>query len=146
MVHGRSTKRRLERGDPAYLCFCGIANFKRFKLGFDREFFVGTCALAGTHLIAVPTALRTAYARVAETVAPTRTLENGLFVAYANLAGHEGAWQYCGLNCIAGPDGATLARAGAGEEIIAAEIDLGRIARARAHIPYLGDRRPELYA
>ena len=28
-------------GDPVYLCFCGIANFKQFKLGFDREFFVG---------------------------------------------------------------------------------------------------------
>src|SRR5690606_14339323 len=25
-----------------YLCFCGIANFKNYKLGFDREFFVGS--------------------------------------------------------------------------------------------------------
>jgi Xaa-Pro aminopeptidase len=24
------------------MCFCGIANFKQFKLGFDRQFFVGT--------------------------------------------------------------------------------------------------------
>ena len=29
-------------GDPAYSCFCGIANFKPFKLGSDREFFIGT--------------------------------------------------------------------------------------------------------
>ena len=42
MVHRRSTVRRLRRGDPIYLCFCGIANFKHFKLGFDREYFV-TC-------------------------------------------------------------------------------------------------------
>jgi len=42
MVHGRSTTKRLERGDPVYLCFCGIANFKQLKLGFDREFFVGS--------------------------------------------------------------------------------------------------------
>ena len=41
MVHRRSTVRRLGRGDPVYLCFCGIANFKQFKLGFDREYFVG---------------------------------------------------------------------------------------------------------
>jgi Xaa-Pro aminopeptidase len=41
MVHGRSTVKRLVKGDPVYLCFCGIANFKQFKLGFDREFFVG---------------------------------------------------------------------------------------------------------
>jgi Xaa-Pro dipeptidase len=40
MVHRRSTVRRLQTGDPVYLCFCGIANYKQFKLGFDREFFV----------------------------------------------------------------------------------------------------------
>jgi Xaa-Pro aminopeptidase len=42
MVHGRSTVKRLKKGDPVYLCFCGVANFKHFKLGFDREFFVGS--------------------------------------------------------------------------------------------------------
>ena len=41
MVHRRSNVRRLQPGDPVYLCFCGIANFKQYKLGFDREFFVG---------------------------------------------------------------------------------------------------------
>ena len=41
MAHRRSTLRTIRRGDPVYLCFCGIANFKQFKLGFDREFFVG---------------------------------------------------------------------------------------------------------
>lgn len=40
MVHRRSTVRRIQRGDPVYMCFCGIANFKQFKLGFDREYFV----------------------------------------------------------------------------------------------------------
>lgn len=42
MVHRRSSKKRIAKGDPVYLCFCGIANFKNYKLGFDREFFVGT--------------------------------------------------------------------------------------------------------
>ena len=42
MVHRRSSTRRIQRGDPVYFCFCGIANFKHFKLGFDREFWVGT--------------------------------------------------------------------------------------------------------
>lgn len=42
MVHRRSTTRRIQRGDPIYLCYCGIANFKEFKLGFDRLYFVGT--------------------------------------------------------------------------------------------------------
>lgn len=42
MVHRRSTVKRLEEGDPIYFCFCGVANFKQFKLGFDREFFLGS--------------------------------------------------------------------------------------------------------
>jgi Xaa-Pro dipeptidase len=42
MVHRRSSTKLLERGDAVYLCFCGIANFRNFKLGFDREFFVGS--------------------------------------------------------------------------------------------------------
>lgn len=41
MTHMHPTVRRLERFDPIYLCFCPIAHFKQFKLGFDREYFVG---------------------------------------------------------------------------------------------------------
>ncbi len=41
MTHRHPTVRRLERGDPVYLCFCCIAHFKQLKLGFDREYFVG---------------------------------------------------------------------------------------------------------
>ncbi|MDX1710633.1 MAG: Xaa-Pro peptidase family protein [Rhodovibrionaceae bacterium] len=41
MVHRRSTVRRIAAGEPVYLCYCGIANFKQFKLGFDRQYFVG---------------------------------------------------------------------------------------------------------
>jgi Xaa-Pro aminopeptidase len=40
-VHRRSNVRRLEHGDPVYMCFCGMVNFKQYKLGFDREFFIG---------------------------------------------------------------------------------------------------------
>jgi len=42
MVHRRSTVKRLAPGDPVYFCFCGIANFKQMKLGFDREFFLAS--------------------------------------------------------------------------------------------------------
>ncbi len=41
MVHRRSSVKQIRSGDPVYMCFCGIANFKQFKLGFDREFFLG---------------------------------------------------------------------------------------------------------
>ena len=41
MVHRRPTLRRIEKGDPIYMCFCPFTLFKQIKLGFDREFFVG---------------------------------------------------------------------------------------------------------
>ena len=42
MVHRRSSVRELKRGDPIYMCFCGMIDFKNYKLGFDREFFIGS--------------------------------------------------------------------------------------------------------
>ncbi len=41
ICHRRNSVRRIQKGDPVYLCFCSIAQFKQFKLGFDREWFVG---------------------------------------------------------------------------------------------------------
>ena len=41
MVHRRASTRLLQRGDPVYFCFCNMAQFKQYKLGFDRMFFVG---------------------------------------------------------------------------------------------------------
>jgi len=31
----------MKRGEPVFLCFCGMTNFHRFKLGFDRTFWIG---------------------------------------------------------------------------------------------------------
>ncbi len=42
MVHRRSSVRRLQKGDPVYFCFCGMVNFKHYKLGFDRNFFMAS--------------------------------------------------------------------------------------------------------
>ena len=41
MGHRRSTMRRIQRGKPVFMCFCGIAQFKHMKPGFDRTFYVG---------------------------------------------------------------------------------------------------------
>jgi len=40
MVHRRSSTKLLQKGDPVYFCFCNMAQFKQYKLGFDRMFFV----------------------------------------------------------------------------------------------------------
>jgi len=41
MVHRRASVRRYETADPVYFCFCNMAQFKQYKLGFDRMFHVG---------------------------------------------------------------------------------------------------------
>ncbi|MGB0846507.1 MAG: M24 family metallopeptidase [Thiolinea sp.] len=40
MVHRRASVKALDVGDPVYFCFCNMAQFKQYKLGFDRMFFV----------------------------------------------------------------------------------------------------------
>ena len=39
--HHRASTRVMQHGDPVFLCFCGMTNFHRFKLGFDRTFWIG---------------------------------------------------------------------------------------------------------
>jgi Xaa-Pro aminopeptidase len=40
-THHRATTRTMRHGEPVFLCFCGMTNFHRFKLGFDRTFWIG---------------------------------------------------------------------------------------------------------
>jgi Xaa-Pro dipeptidase len=42
--HHRASTRIMKRGEPVFLCFCGMTNFHRFKLGFDRTFWIGEVA------------------------------------------------------------------------------------------------------
>lgn len=41
--HHRASTRIMRHGEPVFLCFCGMTNFHRFKLGFDRTFWIGEC-------------------------------------------------------------------------------------------------------
>ena len=41
MVHRRASVRSYELADPVYFCFCNMAQFKQYKLGFDRMFHIG---------------------------------------------------------------------------------------------------------
>jgi len=40
MVHRRASVKAYQRADPVYFCFCNMAQFKQYKLGFDRMFHV----------------------------------------------------------------------------------------------------------
>lgn len=123
-----------------------------FRIGmlicYDVEFpeWVRVLALEGVDLIAVPTALPRSDAnrRVARSMIRTRALENGVFVAYADLCGEDGLYRYQGLSAIVGPDGEDLARGGAAPCLLIADLDKSRYP-TDAVDPYLEDRRSEIY-
>ncbi|PZU23208.1 MAG: nitrilase [Shinella sp.] len=116
---------------------------------YDVEFpeFVRSAALAGAELLIVPTALAASEANrmIPDRIVPARALENQTFVIYADLCGSDGVLDYEGHSVICSPDGAHLARAGRGEALITADLDRNLYASSIAELPYLAERRPELY-
>ncbi|MCP4878106.1 MAG: hypothetical protein GY896_21850 [Gammaproteobacteria bacterium] len=76
---------------------------------------------------------------VASQVVPTRAFENGVWLAYANHAGHENSFNYLGASKIVAPDGRIEAEAGAEEALITASIDTQRVRAAQQRLPYLRD-------
>jgi predicted amidohydrolase len=102
-------------------------------------------ALAGADILLIPTAQMEPYEQVARHVIPARAYENQLYVAYANHSGSDDGLDYIGLSSICGPDGAVLAAAGKGEEIIYATASAGHQSKVRKTDTLITDRRPELY-
>ncbi len=106
---------------------------------YDVEFpeYVRQAALDGADLIIAPTALRSMWRFVADTMLPTRAFENGVYVLYANHAGEEGNCEYLGRSVILGPDGKEHARADDGEALISATLERSAVLAARATLPYV---------
>ncbi len=128
-----------------------VAELNGAKIGllicYDIEFPepARRLALAGADIILIPTAQMEPYERVARHVIPTRAYENQAYVAYANHSGAENGLGYIGLSSICGPDGAVLAMAGAGEEMLFADTAPAHQDAVRKADPFFKDRRPELY-
>lgn len=108
---------------------------------YDAEFpeTVRALAQAGAQLIIVPTALYEDWSIVAETIMPTRAMENGVWLIYANHAGVENGEHYLGASCIISPQGNDAARAGTEEQLIMAELDVESVTVAQQRLPYLKD-------
>lgn len=100
---------------------------------------VRIAAARGAEFVVVPTALVDQWGVVAERVVPARAFENGVWLAYANHAGHENGLDYLGGSKIVAPDGRIEADAGPQEELIVATIDPQRVKAAQQRLPYLRD-------
>jgi omega-amidase len=70
-----------------------------------------------------------------------RAIENQAYVVGVNRVGEGGRLGYSGDSMIIDPFGEVVAQAGAGEAIIAADVDPARVWSVRAEYPFLQDRR-----
>ena len=117
-------------------------------------------ALRGAKLILVPTANTDPYTTTV--LVRARSYENHVFVAYANKLGNEDAivsndnttrtMKFCGMSCITAPNGQFLQEAAntiANDDqhytIIYSEIKPQEFEEDEQSLPYLKDRRPEMY-
>lgn len=136
----------------------GNTGFPVFDLGFakvgiaicyDRHFpeHMRALTLGGAELILVPTATSTPIlGEIWELEMRAAAVANQVFVAVANRVGREGEMEFFGRSFVVDPLGEVISRAeGEREELLVAELDLGAIERARQLLPFLRDRRPEVY-
>jgi predicted amidohydrolase len=93
------------------------------------------------NISASPTTSRPSFQRVM----PARAVENGVFLAYANMVGVHGSLVFGGGSVIYGPRGDALVSAKELEEdVVEHEVDFADIEVARRFRPLLRDSRPEI--
>ncbi len=86
-THHRASTRVMKHGEPVFLCFCGMTNFHRFKLGFDRTFWIGE--IADPSQQAVYEVAVASQKAALEVLGPGVTAEN-VHAAYAEVIQGEG--------------------------------------------------------
>ena len=153
-------------------CFFEADYFEEGNLGFS-VFKAGNCkiaplicydqwfpeaarsvALMGADIIFYPTAIATVHGveqaegnwqEARENAMRGHAIANGIVVAAANRCGTEGKMDFWGGSFVCDAFGKTLARAGAGEEVLFAEVDLGHSEMVRKGWKFREKRRPETY-
>jgi predicted amidohydrolase len=108
-------------------------------------------ALGGASIMCVPVACASAPTKeVFQLELRAHAVFNAMFVVCANRVGREGSGDlskdYYGLSAIYQPDGEVAVQARSeGAEVVFAEVDLASVAERRQRLPFLRDRRPQLY-
>jgi predicted amidohydrolase len=129
----------------------GLVDFRGVRVAtmicYDVEFpeTVRAAALAGAHLVAVPTAQMEPFSYVAEQLVRTRAWENQVYVAYVDHDGVEEDLRYVGRSSIVAPDAAVLDSVEHGTRLIYADVDPDVVLVQQQANPYLADRRAPLY-
>ena len=143
---GAEERTHFRAGKPAeLLSLCSMRFGLMICYDIDFPELARSQALAGADAIISISATTVPYHVVPRHLIPARAYENQLFFIFVNRAGAENGLHYVGESCIAAPDGSTVARCGAGEELLLGTIDVAAYdGYRRAHL-YKGERRPDLY-
>ena len=126
-------RRRLIAGEPPAVARSGVATLAPlvcYELEFPED--ARAAARAGAHLLAVPSAFTTP--RIWDLATRARALENGVFLAAANLGS-----PHCGASRIVAPDGQILASVDGREGVAVARARWAAYDAWRADHPYLQD-------
>jgi len=147
-LFGELDRQRFVPGNRLVTQFAYAGRTFGLAICYDIEFpeLVRAHADSGTDVLVVPTGLMLPYTVVSRIVVPARAYENQMFVIYANRCGTENGLEYCGDSVIVGPDGSDLARAGAEEALLIADLDAAALTDGRRRNTHLADRRLDLYS
>ncbi len=146
-LFGELDRRQFVPGEELF----GLVELKGVRIAtmicYDVEFpeTVRAAALAGAHLVAVPTAQMEPFGFIAEQLVPTRAWENQVYVAYIDHDGSEEDLVYVGRSSIVAPDATVLDSVEHGTRLIYADVDPAFVEAQQKANPYLGDRRGALY-
>jgi omega-amidase len=114
---------------------------------YDLRFpeLVRTLALEGIKVLFVPAEWPSKRLMHWSTLLRARSIENQIFVAAANRAGKSSIDTFAGGSAVINPWGETLAEGDYREQIIIADIELGKVEEIRRQMDILSDRIPEVY-
>lgn len=147
-LFGDLDRQRFQAGSqlPEPVCYAGLK--MSLAICYDVEFpeLVRWHRQHHCDLLLVPTANMYPYLEVATQMVPTRAMESGVAIAYANFTGQGRTLHYCGHSCICSADGRRLAWAETDQALLIADIDAASIQTARQHNPYLQNLRDDLYS
>ena len=122
------------------------------KLGivvcFDRHYpeSIRTEALMGADLILIPTAnTESEPLEMFDWEIRVQAFHSSVAIAMCNRTGREDDMMFSGGSLVVDANGDTIAKAGSGEELLYAQVDMAASARIRAARPYTNLRRPALY-
>lgn len=115
--------------------------------GYDAQFPENARAAAksGAGILLVPAAAERDAPGIALKMLPTRAMENGIYVLWANHSAAPDGPSMGGTSTIVGPDGQNIQVAGHGPQLLVADVDGARQQALRKAAPYLLRLRPEVY-